>query len=153
MTLSFLCYLCFYWPFPRLSREDLTTMPKSQWALVQSHSTVPIRKHMWPVMKIQSRQTEVWLSAYRMSEKWVTRVGGLILVSELKKTEGIMLIRVHTVTWLPRCRWDSTGARNLWWLCLIRFSLGCIQHRVGRGGWALQTKWTFITVANHTRRD
>lgn len=42
------------------------------------------------MMKNQTRQPEVWLIAYRMSEKWVTRVRALILVSELQKTKGLM---------------------------------------------------------------
>lgn len=52
-------------------------------------------------MKNQTRQPEVWLIAYRMSEKWVTRVGGLILVSELQKTKGSMLTTVYTGTVTP----------------------------------------------------
>lgn len=47
-------------------------------------------------MKNQRRQREVWLIAYRISEKWVTRVGGLILVFELEKTKGYMLATVYT---------------------------------------------------------
>lgn len=49
-------------------------------------------------MRNQTRQPEVWLIAYRMSEKWVTHVGGLILVSELRKTKGFVLVTVHTGT-------------------------------------------------------
>lgn len=52
-------------------------------------------------MKNQTRQPEVWLIAYRMSEKWVTRVGGLIFVSELQKTKGFILATEHTGTLAP----------------------------------------------------
>lgn len=47
-------------------------------------------------MKNLRRQPEVWLIAYRMSEKWVTRVGRLIPVSELEKTKGFMYATVYT---------------------------------------------------------
>lgn len=67
-------------------------------------------------------------------KKWVTRVGGLMLVCELEKNKRIHAwgIRYTQGPWLPSCWWDSVGGREHWWPCLIRFSLGCIQPE---GGW------------------
>lgn len=55
-------------------------------------------------MKNQTRQPEVWLIAYRMSEKWVTRVGALIFVSDSQKNK-----RIHAVHSVHRGR-DSLSA-------------------------------------------
>lgn len=51
-------------------------------------------------MKTPARQLEVWLITYRMSEKWVTRVGGLCL--SYKKTQGFKLATVNMRTGTPQ---------------------------------------------------
>lgn len=84
-------------------------------------------------MKNQTRQPEVWLIAYRMSEKWVTRARGLILVSELQKTKGFILRHsIHRDRDSLGADGIALGGREHRWPCLIRFSLGCIQPE--RGG-------------------
>lgn len=62
-------------------------------------------------MKNQTRQPEVWLIAYRMSEKWVTRVRAPILVSELHKNkENHAREQYSEGPWLPA---TALGAGSL----------------------------------------
>lgn len=75
--------------------------------------------------KKSARQREVWLIAYRMSEKWVTREGGLY------KKKKFMPARIYTGLRLWLCWWDSSGGREHRWLCLIRFSLDCSRPEGG----------------------
>lgn len=83
----------------------MTKMILPQWQRVNEKSNgftphTPIKEMLWPAMKTQARQLEVWLITYRMSEKWVTRVGGLCLSH--KKTQGFKLATVNIRTGTPQ---------------------------------------------------
>lgn len=104
-------------PFPiylhdwrRSYHNDKESMRAGMASIHRTH-----KKVLWPVMRNQTRQPEVWLIAYRMSEKWVTRVGGLILVSELQKNK-----RTHAYHCIHRDHGslsadaDSIGGREHW---------------------------------------
>lgn len=169
------CFLSFFFftpvtslihfEFALMTKDDLTAMTRSQWAPKWLSSTTRVvkkkekKKKLWPAMKNPAMEPEgvarslqdVW----KMGHTW-----GKTLCLSLNACGGRHK-HTHTQTraWGVFKRSDSL----CWWgqgASVAWFNLiwpGCIPtwgRAVGRElGCAVQTKWTHVSVANHTEGD
>lgn len=63
-------------------------------------------------MKNATRQPEAGLMACRMSDKWVTHVEALILMSDLQKTKGVIVCDSMTPPPTPPRPRETVGGRE-----------------------------------------
>lgn len=86
-----------------------------------------IKKELWTVIKKSSKTAGGVARCLQDAWKWVTYVRGLC-VWLAKKMQGCWPQYTQELCLcLPLCWWDGSGSRELWWPCLIRFSLCCLQ--------------------------
>lgn len=109
-----------------MTKYDLTPMTKRQWAPKWLQSTGPIKKELWTVMK-KKMQQDSWRCGPLLTG--CLKMGHICeraLCLTCKKMQGCWPQYTQELC-LPLCWWDSSGSREHWWPCLIRFSLCCLQ--------------------------
>lgn len=115
-----------------MTKDDLTTMTKSQWALEWLQPTEAIRKccDLWWKIRQGSRRcgslpTGCLKNGSHVWEEWS-------LCLSWKKRKKSSLLQYTQGPWLSVCWWESNGGREHRCPCLIRFHPACIQPE---GGW------------------